>query len=154
MITRDILDYNGSKVGTIDFEDGTSEQEIEKVLSKYLKEPDDVDPIEYNISVTVSQRRQWAEEIIEEMKKDNLKEGINALQALWVHHRMRALSVTVSGVPFVIDLLNLVVSGDLEVAYVALGACSPDSMDQPYHWLSSEKIAAYRLKIAKKLGWV
>jgi flagellar biosynthesis GTPase FlhF len=66
---------------------------------------------------------------------------------------MRALDVTISGMPFRIDLLNLVVSGDLEVAYVVLGATVPDDMSMPYHFFTAERIGGYQLKIARKLGW-
>lgn len=155
-MTRDILDYLGNKIGEMSEPTGViwSEEKWTEKLAVYAKAPPtSQEQLEYNIGVTVSQRRVWAEEIIEEMKKENLLAGINVMQALWVHNRLRALEITVGGVSFVIDLMNLVVSGDLEVAYVALGYTTPDDMSQAYHFLSTEKIASYRLKIAKKLGW-
>jgi hypothetical protein len=156
MASRQAVDYLGNPVATISEPEGItwSEEMWAEKLAVYAKPPpSEQEALEYNISVTVSQRRAMAEEIIEEMKKENLLAGINVLQALWVHNRLRALSITVGGVPFTIDLMNLVVSGDLEVAYVALGATTPDDMSMPFHFLSSEKIESYRLKIARKLGW-
>ena len=39
MITRNILDYQGNIIGTLDFLDGTSEEDIAKKLAKYAQPP-------------------------------------------------------------------------------------------------------------------
>jgi len=39
MITRDILDYSGATIGTLNFEDGTSEEVIAAKLAEYAAPP-------------------------------------------------------------------------------------------------------------------
>jgi hypothetical protein len=87
-----------------------------------------------------------------EFKEANLGSGIDLAQALWVHHRLRALDINVGGLPMTIDLMNLVVSGDLEAAYATLSYATPDDMTQPYHWLSSEQIGFLTQRLGQYLG--
>lgn len=145
-MVRDILNYLGDKIGELELPDSTPEEVWQERLSKFAQSPEP--PANYNIRVTVEQRRKIAEDLLQEWKVRNVAGGINAGQALWLHHRLRAMSVTLppqmGGLSFTIDLLNLVVSGDLEVAHVALAFCAPDDMSMPYHWISAER----------KQGWI
>jgi hypothetical protein len=52
-----------------------------------------------------------------------------------------------------IDLLNLVVSGDLETAFFTIAAATPDDMSEDYHALSSTTLGFMRNQIGVFLGW-
>lgn len=110
-----------------------------------------------------NQTRDFANRLMAWLKVDNIKSEINIFQALWVHHRMRAVEISSINVPgagavplgyaCTIDVMNLIISGDMEVAFFVLDAMTPDDMTQPYHWLSSAKIAMIKNEIAIYLGW-
>jgi hypothetical protein len=110
--------------------------------------------------------RQFAQELRAKMKSESRAAGVTPSQALWNHHRLRELSVVIpsgagnifpavtalEGQTLKIDLFNILVSGDLEIAYIALAFAVPDSMEAPYHWLSSNFIAMIRTEIGLYLG--
>jgi hypothetical protein len=162
-MTRDILDYLGNKLGEISEPEGISwtEEEWEGKLSPYAAAPPTVEEQTYvALERTVLQSRAWADEIIEEFKKENLAyflensvpNDLAIMVSLHVHHRLRAIDITVGGLPLTIDLMNLVISGDLETAFVVLSYMEPDDMTMPYHWFSQERINSLKAKIATRVG--
>ena len=96
--------------------------------------------------------RAFASDLISKFKISNQDQEINFEQAVWTHHRLRAAVINVGGTEFTIDLLNLVVSGDITVAKYVLDLMTPDDMTQPYHWLSQERLDAIRAEINAYLG--
>lgn len=108
------------------------------------------------IEGSVVQNKAFADDLIQRFKKKNLSEGLSSIdQAAWVHHRLRKMDYTLSDNQTVIqlDVLNLVVSGDIETAFFCLGQLEPDSMNEEYHFLSQERIDWLRSEIAQYLGW-
>ena len=105
------------------------------------------------IADTIS-NKEFAQNLLIDFRQMNLDDGINAQQALWLHHRSRALDVVVGGQPMVVDVLNMAMVGDIEAAFVALSSCIPDDMSQPYHWFNQSKIDWLKNKIAEQMGWV
>lgn len=111
--------------------------------------------------------RDFAQDLIARIKMENRGEDINLSQALWVHSRLRALECIVQqshadafppltplvGKTIYLDLMNLVISGDLETAYAALFVATPDDGSEDYHWLTSDRIAWIRHEIGLFLGW-
>lgn len=113
--------------------------------------------------------REFAADLMARIKMLNKSEGVNLGQALWIHSRFRALPVTVTseiaamlpgsgldvliGVSIAIDLMNLIISGDLECAYAILMACDRDDMTQAYHWLNNDRLNWIRHEIGVYLGW-
>lgn len=148
---RDILNYLGDKIGEMELPDDTSEDVWLEKLSKYSVAP--VNPALESLKLTIKQRREYADDLIERLKFKNISEGINALQAMYMHHKMRALSVTFYGVPMTLDLMNMVVSGDIEVACLSLMNCTPDDMSQPFHWLSADRVSWIVADMKSYLGW-
>lgn len=111
-------------------------------------------------NLTIAQRmaddesnRRFAQQLIARFKLSNIDNSIGAPQALWVHTRLRAVSITYLGVNYTIDLLNLVITGDLETAYLVLSLMAPDDMSETYHWLSSTMLGAIRSEIGSFLGY-
>lgn len=98
-------------------------------------------------------RKRFAQELMIAFKVRNIQEGINAPQAMWLHHRIRALDTTITGVAMTVDLSNMAMSGDLETAYLALAGCAADDMSQAYHSLSQERLNWMKTEIAIFLGW-
>lgn len=117
---------------------------------------------------SISERKIFADQLIEKMKKLNIDNGLGIAQSLWVHQRLRKVTITVGeahalafppllpvvGMTFDIDLLNLVITGDIETAYSVLLCAEPDPMTDPYHALSAEMIGWIMQEIAVYLGWV
>ncbi|HNC40329.1 MAG TPA: hypothetical protein PK522_00945 [Nitrosomonas sp.] len=151
MITRDILDYNGDVIGSMDFPDGTSDEYISSVLSQYAVEPI-VDNDSY-LKFSIIERKKFADELLERFKLRNINEGINALQGMWMHHRLRAYPVSFGGMNFTIDIMNLAISGDLEIACLCLLYGDTDDGTETYHWLTSDRKAYLINELKSFLGW-
>lgn len=111
--------------------------------------------------------REWCELLIEDVKLLNQNAGLGLSQSLWFHHRTRALPVNVLqahadalpplqplvGIPLTLDLMNLVVSGDIETAYAALLCAQADDMTEDYHCISQDLLDYLKYRIATYLGW-
>jgi len=151
MITRNILNHLGETIGTIEFNDGTSEQEITNKLAPYAIEPT-VDSDSY-LKFSIKQRKEYADDLLEKFKLKNIKEGINALQGLHMHHLLRAYPVSFGGEPFTVDIMNFAISGDLEIACLSLIYGATDDMSLPKHWMSAERKAWLITEIKAYLGW-
>lgn len=162
-MTRDAFDYLGNKVSTLSEPDGVtwSESEWERKLAVFARPPlSGEEQLNEMLIRSVSQSRVWADEIIEEFKRENLayfvqnaiSNDVAILISLHVHHRMRAITIEVSGLTFTIDLLNLVISGDLETAFAVLSYMEPDDMSMPFHWFTQERIDSLKAKIAERVG--
>ena len=160
MATRDILNYQGDVIGQMNLPDDTTEEVWAAKLAPFAKAPpSEEEQFVQALSRTVAQSRIWADEIIEEFKKENLAYFITSgtsndlaiMISLHVHHRLRAVPVTIGGVSFVIDVMNLVISGDLETAFVVLSYMTPDDMSMPYHWFNQERIDSLKSKISSRI---
>lgn len=95
----------------------------------------------------------FAKDLMSEFKQANKDAGINGLQAMWMHHRVRAWAFTFYGVPVVVDIPNMVISGDLETACLALMNGTCDDMSQPYHWMSVDRRDWLVNNLKSFLGW-
>lgn len=146
---RDILNHLGAKIGEMELPDGTAEEVWEKKLAMYAMPPASSDVLMMNIQ----RRRVYCEDLIERLKKKNIIDRINPLQAVWMHHKMRALPVSYMGLDMVIDIMNLVISGDVEVAVISLLHSTPDDMSEPYHWFSQDRIDWIVADMKSFLGW-
>lgn len=154
MASRNILNYQGTVIGQLTLPDDTPEEVWQKRLAEYAKPPKSQEEVaaEY-LAATISERQVIAASIMDRLKARNIAEGINIFQALWVHHRLRALEVSFMGLDVTIDLMNLVISGDLESACISLMNCQPDDMSQSHHWLNSDRIGWLVSEIKAVLGW-
>jgi hypothetical protein len=94
---------------------------------------------------------------------NQIESSINALQAVWVHHKLRAIPLTQLVIPgadpivlpetWSIDLMNLIISGDMEVAFIVLNSMQVDDMTMPWHFLNAQNVGILKLAIAQYLGW-
>jgi len=148
---RPIKNYLGEVIGTLSFPDDTPEEKWQAALAPYTLPP--VDPTAQRIRISIKDRKEYADDLIERFKFKNISEGINALQAMYMHHKMRALPVTFYGVPMTLDLLNMVVSGDIEVACLSLMYCTPDDGTMPFHWLNAARVSWLVTEMKSYLGW-
>ena len=151
MESRNILDINGQVIGQLTLPIGTSEEVWQEKLNQY-KVSVELDASQAT-KFSIKQRKEFADQLLEEFKAKNISEGINGLQAMYMHHKLRALPVTFMGVPMTLDLLNMAISGDVEVATLALIYCTPDDMTAPYHWLNTERRDWLVSKMKTFLGW-
>lgn len=158
---RDILNYNGDKIGELELPDDTPEEIWAARLEPYLTPPPSPEEqMQAALSRTVAESRKIADDIMGQLKvrnlayfiENNVSNDLAIMKSLWTHHRLRAASITVGGVPFVIDVLNLVVSGDLETAWVVLGAMEPDDMSQPFHFLEDGVLIFLRQLLGERIG--
>jgi hypothetical protein len=152
MATRNILDYQGNIIGSLTLPDSTSETQWAAALAPYaLISPSYV--AAQQLANAVSDRKAFCANLLAQFKQQNIAAGINAIQGLWMHQRMAAVSVTISGVSFTIDLINLADSGDVELGTIVLQAMTPDDMSQPYHWLNATRINWLVAQLKTYLGW-
>ena len=148
---RDILNIDGVKIGELELPDDTSESTWQAKLAMYACSLS-LDATAAT-KLTIKERKEFADSLLEEFKARNIADGITAIQALWMHHRMRALPVTIGGLPMVLDILNMAISGDVETACIALQYTAADDMTMPYHWLNQDRIAWIVSKMKNYLGW-
>jgi hypothetical protein len=107
----------------------------------------------YSSSILIKTRKEYSENLMERFKAKNISEGINAVQAMHMHDRLRALPVTFSSQSFTLDILNMAISGDVEVACLSLMSCTADDMSLPKHWLSQARINWLVNDMKTFLGW-
>jgi hypothetical protein len=151
---RDILNYQGTVIGQLEMPDDTPEERWTEELAKYAVAPKSPSEIQASyLRNTIKQRKEYAEDLLERLKQKNITEGINVYQGLWMHHRMRALPITVNGVGLVQDVMNMAVSGDIEIACVTLQYAQPDDMSQSYHWWTQDRINWLIADMKNYLGW-
>lgn len=105
------------------------------------------------LDISIQKKIDFAQDLIDRLKKKNILEGINAAQGMWMHQKVRALPVSFAGMTFTIDLMNLVISGDLELACLSLIYSPADDMSETYHWLSSDRKAWIINELKLFLGW-
>ena len=109
-----------------------------------------------NLGLTIKQNKEFADKLLQKLKEKNIAEGLsNINQSAWVHHRLRKIDYVLSdGITVVqLDIMNLVVSGDVETAEQALGQLTPDDMTKSFHWLTQDRVDWIRNEIRAYLGW-
>ena len=152
---RPIIDYFGNQVGTLNLPEGTSEQIWAEKLEEYKKPLPDQAVLAR--AYLIKDRKDFADQMMQRFKDRNIVEGINVLQALWLHHRMRAWEVTMpagmGGFSYTVDVMNMAVSGDLETAYFALRYGELDDMTEPFHCIDQEVIDWLKNELKNYLGF-
>jgi len=92
-------------------------------------------------------------------KNMNIEQGINPVQAIWLHAKTRKLQVQIpqqafgAAIDCEVDILNMALSGDLEAGCIALQFAIPDDMTEAYHWLNQDRINFLVTEIKAYLGW-
>lgn len=105
-------------------------------------------------SAELDAKIQFAKDMLIKFKAINISQGINAIQSLWLHERVRKWNCTVSGVSFEVDIVNMAMSGDIETTCIAMMYGQPDEMNHPKHWLTQEKMDYLINSMKEYLGWV
>lgn len=149
---RDILNHLGVKIGELELPIETTNEQWESALAEYAIDPN-ANAMKRYLMTSIHDRRQYADDLIERFKLANMTAGITASQAMWLQHKMRALNVNFYGLPLVLDMMNLIVSGDAEVACLALMFCEVDDMTMPYHFFSDARRNWLIDDLKKYLGW-
>ena len=153
-ITEHIVDYEGLTVegDTLSvFGSSMSETELDTLVSSHVP-----NPVLTWVQKTVYESKVFSDDLMQRMKQKNILEGLDSIdQAAWIHHRLRKTDFTLSDETTVvqIDVMNLVISGDMETAEFVLGQMVPDDMTEAYHWLNQERIDWIRNEIRTYLGW-
>jgi len=102
-------------------------------------------------------RKDFGEKLVLAFKQKNISEGIQWYQAIHLHHRMRAWNVNfpvqLGGTTEVVDIVNMVCSGDIETTTLALMYGTPDEMTSPLHWVSQDRINWMVTQMKNWLGW-
>jgi hypothetical protein len=101
--------------------------------------------------------REFGKKLMLALKQKNLSEGIKWYQAVHLHARLRAWIVNIpealGGGTETVDLLNMIVSGDIETACLSAQFGNPDDMTSPLHWVTQERIDWCVGEMKKFLGW-
>ena len=152
MPTRKIIDYAGNEIGDLTLPSSTAESEWQERLASYVISPEQA--LNNSIAFNISERRRFADSLIESFKKENITAGINISQALHMHDLLRRVAVNFSGEVFELDLMNLVMSGDLEVAAIGLMYMTNlDDGSQLNHWFTAGRRDWVVGQIKSYLGW-
>jgi hypothetical protein len=159
--------YLNQIVGEIEVPDGTPQHIIDERLAAIAKPPPTPQEVAANnLSATILDRKNYSEAMLERFKKRNMTASppINIAQAMWMHHKMRAIQVVfmhpvLTGgevVNMTLDILNLAIPGDIEVACIAL-QCIPasglDDMTKPYHFFNAAARDWIVADMKSYLGW-
>ena len=94
--------------------------------------------------------------LILSFKRKNVSEGINIFQAIHLHERLRNWQVVLpeaNGGTKYVDLMNMILSGDIETACVCLQYGVADQMDKHWHWVTQERIDWVVNQMKAWLGW-
>ena len=102
---------------------------------------------------SILDRKKYCEELMERFKRQNMNSGITASQGFWLHTRLRKHVFTYSGVEYTLDVMNLIISGDVELGCIALMYFPPDDMTQSYHFFTQERIDWLVADLKQYLGW-
>jgi hypothetical protein len=111
--------------------------------------------------------RDFSNKLTAILKVLNKSQGMNLSQSLWAHHRLRAMEIEVNqtiadahsvflpllGQTIKIDVLNLVITGDIETAYFVFSVATPDPMTESYHSISQQMLDFMRNQLGIYLGW-
>lgn len=102
-------------------------------------------------------RRQFGHDLMLAFKQKNISEGIQWFQAIHMHARFRAWNVQMpaelGGSVETVDLLNMILSGDIETACLSAIYGVPDDMTSPLHWVSADRMAWTIEQMKNWLGW-
>lgn len=85
------------------------------------------------------------------IKAKNKADGINAKQAMWMHHRLRDWHIVMTGTPMVVDIPKMFIFGDIEMAILSFQLGTPDDMTEPHHWLSAARVASIITELQSQL---
>ena len=151
MQTRNILDFSGNIIGTLELPDGTPESVWQEKLNAFKVDPAVI--ASRRLSASVKERKSFAENMLEEFKVLNMSAGINASQGFELQELMAEYKFNFAGKDRQIDIMNLAVSGDIELACLALIYGPTHDMSLPEHWLSAERKSWLILKMKQYLGW-
>lgn len=109
-------------------------------------------------------RREFGAKLMTAFKQKNLSEGIQWYQGIHLHNRVRkwqvimppALLTAMGGIPDpgeYVDLVNVIVSGDIETASLCLTYGVADDMTSPFHWCTQDRIDWLNNQMKAWLGW-
>lgn len=132
--------------------------------------------LQYEFPQTEAQKQQaknkhthkaFAEQLIHYAQSIYMDQGIQPNQVVWMQHRLRAIEITftpeiVAAIPYfaslegmtcTMDIINMVITGDLETAYLILPLIAEDDMSKSHHIINDEFIYLLRTEIGKFLGY-
>lgn len=102
-------------------------------------------------------RQRFGQQLLLAFKQKNMSEGINGYQALHLHSRIREWVTTLppayGSVIIKVDLMNMMLSGDIETSCLAIMLGTPDDMSSPIHWCSPDRMNWLVGQMKKWLGW-
>ena len=131
--------------------------ELEKqILDDLMNKHSPIDS-DLEMRISISDREKFGDQVIEEFKLKNLKEGIKWFQAIHLHERIKNWKVNlpaeVGGGEAFVDIFNMVLSGDIETASLALLYGENDDMTQGKHWVTNERRMWLLNRMREWLGW-
>jgi hypothetical protein len=102
-------------------------------------------------------RKEFGEKLMLAFKQRNISEGLQWYQAIWLHHRVREWQVTypeaLGGDICYVDVCNMMYSGDIETACLALQYGVVDDMTKPFHCVTEDRKAWLIAQMKAWLGW-
>jgi hypothetical protein len=102
-------------------------------------------------------KRDFGADLMLAFKIKNISEGIQWYQAVHMHARFRSWDVylpeALGGTVETVDLLNMILAGDIETACLSAIYGVPDDMSSPVHWISEDRMQWAIAQMKAWLGW-
>jgi hypothetical protein len=145
-MVRNILNYLGDVIGTLELPDDTSEAVWTEKLAKYAVAPPSESELWEEAALrSYNDANEFGKRVVASLKGACDVNDFSEQQRVWLQHRLRAVTVSIgSGDSAVVDMMNLVVAGEAAGALYTVRQMTPDALDKPYHCLTAELI--YGLK--------
>jgi hypothetical protein len=106
----------------------------------------------------IAVRRKFASDLFEAFKIKNMNEGVQWYQAMHLHDFLKNYKVILppqlGSVEMHVDLVNILIAGDIETGCLALTYGEQDDMSLPYHWFSEERRLWLIEQMKRYLGWI
>lgn len=110
-----------------------------------------------SLNADLEARIAYAKDLLTAFKVKNISEGIQWYHAVHLHSRLRDWQVNyptaLGGGNDRVDIINMIVSGDIETATLSMMFGVPDEMNLPIHWMNTERIAWIISQNKRFLGW-
>jgi len=153
-MVRNILNYLGQVIGTLELPDDTTEEVWAEKLAPYAVAPPSQSEIwEQTALASYYGANEFGKRVVANLKGACDQNDLSQEQRVWLQHRLRAVPVTIgSGDSATVDMLNLVVAGEASGALYAVRQLQPDALDKPYHCLTPELIYSLKAMLLDYLG--
>jgi hypothetical protein len=101
---------------------------------------------------TQQQNIAFGQSLLHDWMRKNTLEGMTIVQSLWIFSRFERFEVEFGFGPKRVDLFKMFQSGAIPTVYFCILQVQPDSMTEPYHWLTQDRLDWVKTRLESHLG--